>query len=93
MCLYAILWWKSICKCGFIIRAKETRDYYFSEFIDNDRESNDPAYIYCERENGNGHVYKGTWGTCDKGNGFTAKKWVEKGATITTYKRYRYYYS
>ena len=72
----------SWCKCGWIIRAKETKDYYFSGYIDDDKNSNVNAYIYCAiivDSKERGHVYYGTYDTCVTGNNYTAK---QMGATI-----------
>ena len=85
--------WKAItgcawyCKCKYPIRAKELRDNKFS-FIDGDKKSTKSAYIYCENPSGQGHVYFGTFDTCDKGNGYTAKQMQENNTGTIKFGRY-----
>ena len=70
--------WKKVpgcyyhCHCGYPVRAKEVRDNIYGSKIDGDRNSNENAYIYCEK-NGGGHIYYGTYNTCVQGNGYTAQ--------------------
>jgi hypothetical protein len=79
-CAYTLAYkkgWKKIpgcyydCKCGFPVRAKEIRNSVYNKFLDNDRKGSE-AYIYCETENGQGHVYYGTFDSCIIGNGLAA---------------------
>lgn len=61
-----------MCKCKYPVRAKEVRDKIFTNYIDNDTNSNQSAFIYCETDNGQGHVYYGTYSNCETGNGLSA---------------------
>ena len=60
-----------VCHCRYPVRAKDVRDFIYGSKIDEDRNSNENAYIYCEKDK-QGHVYYGTYSTCIKGNGLTA---------------------
>jgi len=62
----------SHCPCGYPVRAKEVRSNIFTGLIDNNRQATDNAFIYCETENGGGHVYYGTFNKCETGNGKSA---------------------
>ena len=85
--------WKNIpgcyshCRCGYPVRAKELRDNKF-DFIDSDKNTDIPAFIYCENPRGQGHVYYGTYDTCDVGNGYTAKQMENNNAGIIRFGRY-----
>lgn len=60
------------CRCGYPIRAKEIRSNLFTSYLNNDRKATSNAYIYCETDGGQGHVYYGTFNNCVKGNGLAA---------------------
>ena len=62
----------NFCSCGYPVRAKDIRSNLFSSYIDNDRKATSNAFIYCENNAGNGHVYYGTFNNCVKGNGLAA---------------------
>ena len=63
-----------MCPCGYPVRAKEVRDNIYGSKIDEDRNSNENAYIYCQKGN-QGHVYYGTYSKHVEGNGRTAQMW------------------
>jgi len=44
----------------------------FRDLIDCDEEATENAYIYCENNQGQGHVYYGTYDECVIGNGLAA---------------------
>jgi hypothetical protein len=84
----AIGWW---CKCKYPIRAKELRDYVFTNYVDSDKTSDKDVFIYCQAGNG-GHVYYGTYDRCTIGNNFTAKMWEQEiGRSIDVFSRYEGY--
>ena len=60
------------CQCGYPIRAKEVRNKVFTNQLDSDKKTKEPAYIYCETDKGQGHTYYGTYNECFKGNGLSA---------------------
>lgn len=62
----------ALCKCKYPVNAKEVRSNIFTKLIDSSRTSNVNAYIYCENDNGQGHVYYGTFIKCVRGNGLAA---------------------
>ena len=70
--------WKNIpgcqamCHCGYPVRAKEVRDHIFKNYIDSNKGSTVVANIYCAKGN-QGHVYRGTYSSCEAGNGYTAE--------------------
>ncbi len=59
------------CECGYPVRAKEIRSNIFSGYIDDDKTSKTNAYIYCETNSGQAHVYYGTYNNCVRGNGLS----------------------
>lgn len=61
-----------MCPCKYPVRAKEVRLYIFTGKIESDKTTNDKAYIYCETDSGQGHVYYGTYNVCVTGNGTAA---------------------
>jgi len=77
----------SYCPCGYPVRAKDIRDNVFSGFIDSNREATEEALIYCETNNGGGHVYFGTYNTVSKGNGKAASNL----SSCAVFKRYLSY--
>ncbi|KAL6074105.1 NADH dehydrogenase [Balamuthia mandrillaris] len=60
------------CRCGYPVRAKELRPHVFRGLKDNDRKATANAYIYCETDHGQGHVYYGTFESCVRGNRLAA---------------------
>jgi len=83
--------WKNIsgcyaaCRCGYPVRAKEVREHIFKGHPkDNNKEATTNTYIYCETDNGQGHVYYGTYNNCVKGNGHTASNM----SSVALFERY-----
>jgi hypothetical protein len=86
--------WKNLkncyshCKCGYPVRAKEVRSYIVSNFTNlkkiTDKNDSKSGYVYCENNQGNGHVYYGNYSTCSVGNGFTASQM----SSVAVYEKY-----
>jgi len=74
-----------MCSCKYPVRAKEVRAKVFRDYIDDDTEATDNAYIYCETEKEQGHVYYGTFSTCVTGNDLSA----EEMTSCKVFERYR----
>ncbi|KAH3731320.1 NADH dehydrogenase [Pelomyxa schiedti] len=76
------------CPCGYPVRAKDIRDNVFTpptmQFLDHDRGATSDAFIYCENNDGGGHVYYGTFAECRVGNGFPAAKM----SSVAVFSRY-----
>ena len=72
------------CHCGYPVRAKEVRNNIFSGYLNGDKKSNSNSYIYVENNNGQGHVYYGTYNYCHTGNGTTASDM----SSVRTFQRY-----
>ena len=53
--------------------------------IDSDKKSKVNAYIFCR--NSDDHVYYGTYDTCVRGNGYTAKA-MDSNETLCVFNRY-----
>ena len=62
------------CSCKYPTMAKQMEDNIFKErgYIDSNKDSTSNAYIYCETEGGQGHVYYGTYSICVRGNNLPA---------------------
>ena len=62
------------CGCGYKrpIRAKDVRKNHFTGSPS--KTGSGDAYIYCENERGEGHVYYGTKDNCSAGNGLPAQE-------------------
>lgn len=64
------------CQCGYPVRAKELRNNYFKKNFSKcskDKSDNQVGYVYCENNNGQGHVYYGSFNDCRRGNGLAAQ--------------------
>jgi hypothetical protein len=66
----------SHCKCGYPVRAKEVRKYILENWTTykkvTDKNDEQYGFVYCENNQGQGHVYYGNYKTCSIGNGLAA---------------------
>ena len=79
------------CKCKYPVRAEEIRKNVFETCIGYNKDSIVNAYIYCEDQKNQAHVYYGTYSKCVRGNGYTAKQMARRSRKgLKTFERYYY---